>query len=106
MHHMNVGSSFDEVDHCLKQFGEAMRFKLKMNQHKGNRNGWLRGEEETFIRLIEEEFKELKKALSDENRNKDAILCEAADMANLLMMLCDLCDGIRPYKSPVPLPDE
>lgn len=69
----------------IKQLVDAMRYKLKKNNHKGK---W---EEMTLIKAIEllkEEVKELEEAAS---RDSDIeIILEAADVSNFAMIVANL----------------
>lgn len=93
----SMGSARDEV----KKFAEAMEAELKENDHKG---GWKRCKPEFLIAKLTEEVKELYEASKkmDENKYnysiteeeltklKKEVLSEAADVANIVMMIADV----------------
>ncbi|MDE2105092.1 MAG: hypothetical protein KGL39_48080 [Patescibacteria group bacterium] len=78
-------------------FAKAMEWKLSLNRHKGDREGW---HMETgpdgqpmdvyLSARLREEVGELQEALFlGTSEGKSSILGEAADVANLAMMLAD-----------------
>ena len=74
----------------VMRFAEAMERKLKLNDYKGGWKGrdgrahWAMPPEELLDRA-EKEFEELKSCDIDND-----VLDEAADVANYLMMMCDV----------------
>jgi hypothetical protein len=66
-------------------FARAMEARLAANDHKG---GWDHEPASYFLERIEEELKELKRALKHKLLPA-AVLHEAADVANFLMMLAE-----------------
>lgn len=64
-----------------------MEHKLSKNRHKGDREGWLKAPIAALVRHLDEEVAELKRAL-ESDKGYD-IMCEAADVANLAMMVAD-----------------
>lgn len=69
----------------LKRFTDAMRYKLKMNSHKGN---WEKLSLEDAIKYLKGEIKELEDALT--HGNVVEISLEAADVANFAFMISDI----------------
>jgi len=67
----------------VQLFAEAMERKLRDNEYKGT---WEGCTEDYLMTRIEEELKELTNCHLDSSRTLD----EAADVANFLMMLCDI----------------
>lgn len=64
-----------------------MEAKLAANRHKGDRPGWLALDLTVLARCLFNELDELEQALSHGDAN--AVLEEAADVANFAMMLAD-----------------
>lgn len=69
----------------LKQFIDAMRYKLKKNAHKGK---WEELDLEDAIRLLRDEVAELEEATSRDSSVE--IILEAADVANFAMMVANI----------------
>lgn len=67
----------------VMKFAEAMECKLQENERKG---GWKEMSPKELLGRIDEELTELKQC-----RSRFEQLGEAADVANFLMMLCDVC---------------
>lgn len=77
-----------EVDWpTVTMFAEAMKDGLDVNEHKG---GWEDCSEEFLIAKLAEEFAEFVQAVKGEE-SAEAIREEAADLANVAMMLADNC---------------
>lgn len=68
-------------------FAVAMEKELRENDHKG---GWKTEGISYFIEKLHEEVNELTKALGDIKATKRRVLSEAADVANIAMMLADI----------------
>lgn len=98
------GASIDVrgVRPVVQWFAEQMEAKLKANDHK---TGWLKDEPESLLKRLNHERKELANAIAwravDVGRSADegvkfidvsneAIIKEAADVANFAMMIADL----------------
>lgn len=99
----------------VKTFTQAMEIVLKENDYKG---GWKNCTLEYLINKLDEEVKELKEALTirqkyiELNRgsrsvedcwydlscksSEENILWEASDVANIAMMLADVCESLKP----------
>ena len=73
-------------------FAQAMERKLKKNDYKG---GWEDCSIPFLIDKLNEESKEFQTAL--DNRS-NRMLNESADVANILMMLCDICERLEKRK--------
>lgn len=81
-------------------FSEEMERILKANDHKG---GWKRRDVTvTYLkRRLTQEISEFERALAAQieiypgnARSKAAVLSEACDVANFLMMICDVADAL------------
>lgn len=69
------------------EFARAMEFKLSKNRHKGDRNGWMSSDPDWLMARLVGEMLELKTALR--RMDREAVLLEAADVANYAMMIAD-----------------
>lgn len=81
----------DDVKDCrptLQRFAVAMEAKLRVNDYKG---GWRSCRTWWLYRRLQEEETELRIAIMQ--GNPVAILGEAADVANIAMMIADVCGG-------------
>lgn len=78
----------------VKEFAQAMERELRNNAHKG---GWENCTSEYLWLRVNSELGELADVLSHGNTDaqKKKYLAEAADVANFLMMLCDINDCLR-----------
>lgn len=89
-------------------FANAMMRKLHANHHKGDRDGWCADSPWHFIDRVDEEAKELRAEVASGclNWKLDAILNEAADVANIAMMVADAAGAIEcrtePPQPPIP----
>jgi NTP pyrophosphatase (non-canonical NTP hydrolase) len=82
------------VEPVVVEFTRAMLRKLWENRHKGNRTGWMAASpDELFERLVEE-VNELKQAMEDCD-SRSEIINEAADVANMAMMVADCLVNIK-----------
>lgn len=70
-------------------FAEVMEYKLSLNRHKGDREGWLKAELPAMIEYLWEETEELKLVLATESF-PEIVEREAADIANFAMMIADI----------------
>lgn len=87
--------SWEEVEAVVEAFKQAMLRKLKKNQHKGNRPGWMKDNNQALQRRVVEEVNELGDELMLPIERPEAILDEAADVANMAMMVADSSGAIR-----------
>lgn len=78
-----------ELRYCVKKFAETMEKKLRQNDHKG---GW-NNEEHDFLwsKLVEEISEFRMQCYKRSKKNDKKILNEAADVANIIMMIADIC---------------
>ena len=107
--HRPMGIDYDELaaerDRLLHRcrpavlaFADAMEHKLRANDHKG---GWSECEVEYLLERLRAETKELTAAARDHRfrtlkpAEAEAVLHEAADVANFAMMIADICGGLR-----------
>ncbi len=75
------------------KFAEAMENELRVNGSKGY-CGWKDMTPVELLSRVEDELKELKELSAD--APDSVMLGEAADTANFLMMLCDVCGLLTP----------
>lgn len=81
-----------EVVACVDAFRAVMLEKLAKNQHKGNRAGWWHDYPDALLDRVREETRELAKEVKGDrygHRNLPALVREAADVANMAMMVAD-----------------
>lgn len=69
-------------------FGKLMEWKLSQNRHKGDRNGWIGDSPMDLYDRVKEETTELLVALANGGTWEEVAL-EAADVANMAMMVAD-----------------
>ena len=81
-----------KYDDTLLPFLELMRKELHANADKGDRPGWLQVSADTL--LLEVIYHYGKLLVSVRRGDGDGIAEYAADVANLCMMLCDMCGVI------------
>lgn len=81
-----------KYDDTLLPFLELMRAELHANTAKGDRPGWLTMSPEKG--LLEIYWHTAKLSAAVKNKNTPAIKEHAADVANMSMMLLDVCVGI------------
>ncbi|WP_374979259.1 hypothetical protein PSGK_21225 [Pseudomonas solani] len=84
-------SKYNQV---LLPFLKMMETELHANAGKGDRPGWLAMDRNTALLEIFYHLGKLQKALKDSN--PDGILEHAADVANMSMMLVDICGLLPP----------
>ncbi len=82
----------NKYDEVLKPFVLMMEKELRANAGKGDRPGWLAMSADTCLLEIYYHISKLQKAVKD--GNGDAICEYAADVANMSMMLVDICGGL------------
>ena len=83
-------------------FAKLMEARLDKTRHTGNRNIWFKDSAEDLLARVFEEAGELNDALTAEQRTAQAIALEAADVANLAMMVADVCGGVELGNAPSP----
>lgn len=80
----------EKYDDVLLPFLSLMRAELHANAHKGDRPGWLQMDRKTAILEVFYHMGKLHQAV---HRSDSAAIKEyAADVANMCMMLLDVCD--------------
>jgi NTP pyrophosphatase (non-canonical NTP hydrolase) len=76
----------------VMQFALAMELQLRANAHKP---GWKKESVDDLLQRVQEELDELYDAVApDTVRNVPLVLAEAADVANFLMMVCDVAGAL------------
>lgn len=88
-----------KYDDTLLPFLELMRKELHANADKGDRPGWLKMSADTA--LLEIYWHTAKLSAAVKNNDGPAIIEHSADVANMAMMLLDVCGGI-PTTQPAP----
>lgn len=83
-----------KYDDTLIPFLALMRRELHANSGKGDRPGWRRMSPEAALLEIYHHTAKLAKAVK--NNDGPAIEEYSADVANMAMMLLDVCDGLTP----------
>ncbi len=80
----------------IQLFAEAMERKLRDNDYKGDWNGCT---EDYLMKRVIQELGELINCHYDSDLAKDLVyLDESADVANFLMMLCDIRGHLQDLK--------
>ena len=82
----------EKYDDTLLPFLELMRKELHANSAKGDRPGWLRMSPE--VALLEIYWHTAKLSAAVKNNDGSAITEHSADVANMAMMLLDVCGGL------------
>lgn len=82
----------------LRPFVSMMEFELYANAGKGDRPGWLRMDTNTALLEIFYHLAKLQRAVND--RSRDGIREHSADVANMSMMLADICGCLHTYAGP------
>lgn len=82
-----------KYDDTLLPFLELMRAELHANSAKGDRPGWLAMEPE--IALLEIYWHTAKLSAAVKNNDAALIREHSADVANMAMMLLDVCGGLE-----------
>jgi hypothetical protein len=72
-----------------------MEYKLSLNRHKGDREGWSGDSPELLLARLKEEVTELLGAIH--SGTDQQVLEEAADVANFAMMIADVSGGLQPH---------
>jgi hypothetical protein len=83
----------DKYAVVLAPFIKSMELELNLNSGKGDRDGWLSMSSDTCLLEIIYHFGKLQKAVKD--KDGIGILEYAADVANLSMMLADICGTLE-----------
>lgn len=99
-----AGGVAEKYDDVLLPFVALMRAELHANSGKGDRPGWLRMSTDTCLLEIYYHLAKLQKAVRKEAGN--AICEHAADVANMAMMLVDICGGLEVHDTPPANPPE
>ncbi|WP_116817676.1 hypothetical protein [Pseudomonas syringae] len=89
-----------KYDEVLKPFAQMMEKELHANSGKGDRPGWLSMPADTCLLEIYYHLGKLQKAVKD--GNGDGICEYAADVANLSMMLTDICGALALFAAGQP----
>ena len=76
----------------VRLFAEAMERRLQANDHKP---GWKGEAPDALLDRVDDELLELHMAVA---AGRGAILLEAADVANFLMMVADVCGELEPER--------
>lgn len=93
-----------KYDDTLVPFVALMRAELHANSGKGDRPGWLQMDRNTGLLEIFYHLSKLQKAVKD--NDPERIREFGADVANMSMMLVDICDALPTYTtSPAPALD-
>lgn len=82
----------EKYDDVLLPFLSLMRKELHANAGKGDRPGWLRMDANTA--LLEVYWHAAKLSAAVKNNDGPAIMEHSADVANMAMMVLDLCGGL------------
>lgn len=86
---MSMAEKYDDV---LLPFLSLMRKELHANSGKGDRPGWLRMDANTALLEVYYHLAKLQKAVR--NNDGPAIQEYSADVANMVMMVLDICGGL------------
>ena len=71
-------------------FAKAMEYKLKKNDHK---SGWKDCDLIFLENKLKEELREFQTAFDNQSNR---LLNEGADVANIIMMICDVLGKLKP----------
>jgi hypothetical protein len=82
----------DKYDEVLLPFLTLMRKELHANSRKGDRPGWLAMDANTA--LLEVYWHAAKLSAAVKNNDGPAIMEHSADVANMAMMVLDVCGGL------------
>ncbi|MEE4662823.1 hypothetical protein V2L09_02675 [Pseudomonas alliivorans] len=89
-----------EYNEVLKPFAQMMEKELHAKSGKGDRPGWLSMSADTCLLEIYYHLAKLQKAVKD--GNGDGICEYAADVANMSMMLTDICGALNLFAATQP----
>lgn len=90
-----------KYDEALKPFAAMMEKELHANAGKGDRPGWLSMSADACLLEIYYHLGKLQKAVKD--GNGDGICEYAADVANMTMMLTDICGALNLFARGLPV---
>lgn len=82
----------EKYDDVLLPFLSLMRRELHANSRKGDRPGWLRMDANTA--LLEVYWHTAKLSAAVKNNDGPAIMEHSADVANMALMVLDICGGL------------
>jgi len=82
----------EKYDDVLVPFVSLMRKELHANSRKGDRPGWLAMDANTA--LLEVYWHVAKLSAAVKNNDGPAIMEHSADVANMAMMVLDICGGL------------
>lgn len=91
-----------KYDNVLKPFVALMEAELHANSRKGDRPGWLAVTPEVL--LLEIYWHTAKLSAAVKNDDEALIREHAADVANMAMMVLDVCVGLVPTHKPMQQP--
>lgn len=77
----------------VKKFAELMDIRINVKQEKYGGDTWKEASPQGLLNHLKEEVQELQDALNASNINNAMI--EATDVANLAMMIVDVCGGLK-----------
>lgn len=87
-----VREAVGKYDDVLQPFLAMMRAELHANAGKGDRPGWLTMDRDTAMLEVYHHAAKLAKALRNDNV---PLICEhAADVANMALMVVDICGAL------------
>ena len=89
---MSMTTPDTKYDDVLVPFVSLMRKELHANSRKGDRPGWLRMDANTA--LLEIYWHTAKLSAAVKNNDGPAIMEHSADVANMAMMVLDICGGL------------
>lgn len=75
-----------ELRASVDWFSQEMERELRHNDHKP---GWIGDDLTSLLFRVYDEVRELREALSDEEMDPVKVIAEAADVANMAMMIAD-----------------
>jgi hypothetical protein len=81
-----------KYDDVLLPFLSLMRKELHANSRKGDRHGWLAMDANTA--LLEVYWHTAKLSAAVKNNDGPAIMEHSADVANMALMVLDICGGL------------
>jgi len=83
-----------ELRREVRIFAEAMERQLRKHDTTRGTTGWKNDTVASLMEHAEEEYGELVWAAAAE-RPAEEVLAEAADLANMAMMVADVCGGLE-----------
>lgn len=94
----------EKYDDVLVPFVSLMRKELHANAGKGDRPGWLRMDANTALLEVYYHLSKLQKAVK--HNDGPAIMEYSADVANMAMMVLDVCGGLALVEAGVMASDD